>query len=126
MLTVRDLIDGKGKVQRAFVQITTEDQAAVAEAAGMDIIGTAHKPKNFHLPAAVPNTHFQFGLLFGAHTSAEEAFRQAFQAMEHGAQSIYCAMSPSIVEVLAREGVPVIAHVLMLPWCRPRQPGLAA
>ncbi len=75
MLTVRDLIDGKGKVQRAFVQITTEDQAAVAEAAGMDIIGTAHKPKNFHLPAAVPNTHFQFGLLFGAHASAEEAFR---------------------------------------------------
>lgn len=58
MLTVRDLIDGKGKVQRTFVQITTEDQVVAAEAAGMDIIGTAHKPEDFHLPAAVPDTHF--------------------------------------------------------------------
>ncbi|MGB1010813.1 MAG: 3-methyl-2-oxobutanoate hydroxymethyltransferase, partial [Thiolinea sp.] len=37
------------------------------------------------------------------------------QAMEAGAQSIYCGMSPQIVEVLAREGVPVIAHVGLVP-----------
>ena len=37
------------------------------------------------------------------------------QAMEAGADSIYCAMSPRVVEVLAREGVPVIAHVGLAP-----------
>jgi 3-methyl-2-oxobutanoate hydroxymethyltransferase len=37
------------------------------------------------------------------------------QAMEAGADSIYCGMSPQVVEVLAREGVPVIAHVGLVP-----------
>ncbi len=37
------------------------------------------------------------------------------QAMEAGAESIYCAMSPQVVEVLAREGIPVIAHVGLVP-----------
>ena len=37
------------------------------------------------------------------------------QAINHGAQSIYCPMSPQVVEVLAREGVPVIAHAGLIP-----------
>ncbi len=37
------------------------------------------------------------------------------RAMEAGADSIYCAMSPRIVEVPAREDVPVIAHVGLVP-----------
>jgi 3-methyl-2-oxobutanoate hydroxymethyltransferase len=36
-------------------------------------------------------------------------------AMQAGAQSVYCGMSPHIVEVLAREGVPVICHVGLVP-----------
>ena len=36
-------------------------------------------------------------------------------AMQAGAQSVYCGMSPHIVEVLAREGVPVISHVGLVP-----------
>jgi len=35
--------------------------------------------------------------------------------MNHGAQSIYCPMSPQVIEVLAREGVPVIAHAGLIP-----------
>lgn len=36
-------------------------------------------------------------------------------AMQAGAQSIYCGLRPTIVEVLAREGVPVICHVGLVP-----------
>jgi 3-methyl-2-oxobutanoate hydroxymethyltransferase len=36
-------------------------------------------------------------------------------AMQAGAQSVYCGMSPAIVEVLAREGVPVICHIGLVP-----------
>ena len=36
-------------------------------------------------------------------------------AMEAGAQSIYCAMSAQVIEVLAREGIPVIAHAGLVP-----------
>ena len=41
--------------------------------------------------------------------------RDAFKAMECGATSIYCAMSPRFIEELARECIPVIAHVGLVP-----------
>ena len=73
------------------------------------------RPETEHFASLVPDTHFQFGLIWGKHANADEALREAMQAMEAGAQSIYCAMSPAVVEVLAREGVPVIAHVGLVP-----------
>ena len=114
-LTVRDLRARKGVRQICFVQITSEEQALAAAQAGMDMIGTAFRPESRHLPKATPETHFQFGLQWGDHACATEALRAAMQAMQCGAQSIYCAMSPQVVEVLAREGVPVIAHVGLVP-----------
>ncbi len=81
----------------------------------MDMIGTGFIPEHEHFAKSVPSTHFQFGLPWGKHASAEEALREAMRAMESGAESIYCGMSPQIIEVLAHEGVPVIAHVGLVP-----------
>lgn len=114
-LTVRDLRALKGVRQISFVQITSEDEALAAATAGMDMIGTGFRPETRQFPKAVPNTHFQFGLQWGRHACATEALRASMQAMNCGAQSIYCAMSPQVIEVLAREGVPVIAHVGLVP-----------
>lgn len=113
--TVKDLLDAKGKRRLAHVQVTSVEQAQAAAAAGMDMIGTAFRPQTQMFPAAVPDSHFQFGLPWGQHADATEALRDAMKAMQAGAQSIYCAMSPNVVEVLAREGVPVIAHVGLVP-----------
>jgi 3-methyl-2-oxobutanoate hydroxymethyltransferase len=61
-------------------------------------------------------THiFNFVLPWGKHASAEAALYDAMQAMEAGAQSVYCGMGPTVVEVLAREAVPVIASVGLVP-----------
>lgn len=114
-LTVKDLLDLKGVRQIAFVQVARGDEAIAASAAGMDMIGTGFRPETRDFPSLVPESHFQFGLAWGRHASAEEALREAMLAMEAGAESIYCAMSPQVVEVLAREGVPVIAHVGLVP-----------
>jgi 3-methyl-2-oxobutanoate hydroxymethyltransferase len=114
-LTVKGLIEAKGKRRLAYVQVARAEEAAAAAQAGIDMIGTGFRPETLAFPAAAPDTHFQFGLRWGAHASAEEALREAMQAMEAGADSIYCAMSPVVVEVLAREGVPVIAHVGLVP-----------
>lgn len=114
-LTVKELLDLKGVRQIAFVQVARAEEAIAASEAGMDMIGTAFKPETHDFPNLVLNTHFQFGLKWGKHASAEEALREAMQAMEAGAQSIYCGMSPQVVEILAREGVPVIAHVGLVP-----------
>jgi 3-methyl-2-oxobutanoate hydroxymethyltransferase len=114
-LTIKDLLDAKGKRQLAYVQVAREEEAIAASDAGMDMIGTAFIPERAHFAKAVPNSHFQFGMPWGKHADATEALRDAMAAMQAGAQSVYCGMSPHIVEVLAREGVPVICHVGLVP-----------
>ena len=114
-LTVKDLLDIKGKRQLAYVQVAREEEAIAASEAGMDMIGTAFIPERAHFASAVPNSHFQFGMPWGKHADATEILRDAMAAMQAGAQSVYCGMSPQIVEVLAREGVPVICQVGLVP-----------
>ena len=114
-LTVKELLELKGRRQIAFVQVARAEEAIAASAADMDMIGTGYREETRGFAALVPDSHFQYGLAWGRHASAEEALREAMRAMEDGAESIYCGMSPQVVEVLAREGVPVIAHVGLVP-----------
>lgn len=114
-LTVMELLALKGRRQLAYVQAARGEEVEAADEAGMDMIGTAFIPEREHFARLAKRTHFQFGLPWGAHASAEEALRTAMAAMKAGAQSIYCGLSPSIVEVLAREGVPVICHIGLVP-----------
>ncbi|MEM9318378.1 MAG: 3-methyl-2-oxobutanoate hydroxymethyltransferase [Pseudomonadota bacterium] len=114
-LSVLDLLACKGKRQLAYVQVAREEEAIAAAEAGMDMIGTAFLPERAHFAQAAKGAHFQFGLPWGKHADATEALRDAMAAMSAGAQSVYCGMSPQIVEVLAREGVPVICHVGLVP-----------
>lgn len=114
-LTVKDLLEAKGKRQLAYVQVAREEEAIAASDAGMDMIGTAFIPERAHFAKSVPASHFQFGMPWGKHANATEALRDAMAAMQAGAQSIYCGMSPAVIEVLAREGVPVICHVGLVP-----------
>lgn len=114
-LTVKDLLEAKGKRQLAYVQVAREEEAIAASDAGMDMIGTAFTPERAHFANSVPNSHFQFGMPWGKHADAIEILRDAMAAMQAGAQSVYCGMSPHIVETLAREGIPVICHVGLVP-----------
>ena len=114
-LTVKDLLEAKGKRQLASVQVAREEEAIAASDAGMDMIGTAFIQERAHFAKAVPNSHFQFGMPWGRHANATEVLRDAMAAMQAGAQSVYCGMSPAIIEVMAREGVPVICHVGLVP-----------
>jgi 3-methyl-2-oxobutanoate hydroxymethyltransferase len=47
--------------------------------------------------------------------SREEAIRVAFRALELGASSVYCSASPYIIEGMARERIPVVGHLGMVP-----------
>lgn len=114
-LTVKDLLEAKGQRQLAYVQVAREEEAIAASEAGMDMIGTAFVPERAHFAKAVPSSHFQFGMPWGEHANATEVLRDAMAAMQAGAQSVYCGMSPHVIEVLAREGVPVICHVGLVP-----------
>ena len=114
-LTVFDLKNLKGNRTVKFVQVDALNQAIAAKEAGIEMIGTGYSESKSHFPRSLKGVHFQFGLQWGEHANADEALRSAMQAMNHGAQSIYCPMSPQVIEVLAREGIPVIAHAGLIP-----------
>jgi 3-methyl-2-oxobutanoate hydroxymethyltransferase len=97
------------------LNVTGPDQARAAEEAGIDIVVSGRLDQRAAIRAAAPATHFCFGLIYGHHVNTDEALRAAFDALTAGADSIYCCLSPRIIEGLAREGVPVVGHVGLVP-----------
>lgn len=105
----------KGVRQLTELNVTGPEQARAAEAAGIDIVVSGRLDQRAAIRAAAPATHFCFGLIYGQHVNTDQALRAAFDALDAGADSIYCCLSPRIVEGLAREGVPVVGHVGLVP-----------
>jgi 3-methyl-2-oxobutanoate hydroxymethyltransferase len=66
------------------------------------------------LVAAAPNSFLSAATPHGL-ASPEEAIRVGFRALEIGASSVYCSASPFIVEAMARERIPVVGHLGMVP-----------
>ena len=66
------------------------------------------------LVAAAPNSFLSGATPHGL-ASPEEAIRVGFRALELGASSVYCSASPFIVEAMAREGIPVVGHLGLVP-----------
>jgi 3-methyl-2-oxobutanoate hydroxymethyltransferase len=99
--------------------VKSPEEAAAAEAAGVDLMSCsfdapeaqARLPK---LVAAAPNSFLSCATPHGL-ASPEEAIRIGFRALELGASSVYCSASPFIIEAMAREGLPVVGHLGMVP-----------
>jgi 3-methyl-2-oxobutanoate hydroxymethyltransferase len=117
--TVHDLQQLKGKRVLTHIHVKSPEEAAAAEAAGVDLMSCsfdspeaqARLPK---LVAAAPNSFFSCATPHGL-ASPEEGIRVAFRALELGASSVYCSASPFIIEAMARERIPVVGHLGMVP-----------
>jgi len=106
------------KGQRPLIQINVsgaEQAAAAAAAGGIDIIVNGQRSRWQEIRQAAPQTHLCLSLVHGQAASRSEALRQAFDALEQGADSVYCSLSPRFIEALAREGIPVCAHAGLVP-----------
>ncbi len=114
-MTVKDLIEHKGKEQLTELNVASVEHAAAAEAAGIEIIVSGRKNMRDAFRASAPNTHFTFGLIYGEYANADEAKRAAFEAMEAGADSIYCPMHFDVIEAMAKEAIPVVGHIGFMP-----------
>lgn len=117
--TVYDLQQLKGKRVLTHIHVKSPEEAAAAEQAGVDLMSCsfdspeaqARLPK---LVAAAPNSFLSCATPHGL-ASPEEAIRVGFQALEAGASSVYCSASPFIIEAMAREGIPVVGHLGLVP-----------
>lgn len=117
--TVHDLRQLKGKRCLTHVHVKSPDEAAAAEAAGVDLMSCSFDSPESQaalplLVAAAPGSFLSTATPHGL-ASPEEAIRVAFRALEIGASSVYCSASPFIIEAMAREGIPVVGHIGMVP-----------
>src|SRR5882672_4601597 len=117
--TVYDLQQLKGKRCLTHIHVKSPEEAAAANAAGVDLMSCSFDSPESQarlprLVAAAPNSFFSAASPHGL-ASPEEAIRVGFRALELGASSVYCSASPFIVEAMAREGLPVVGHLGMVP-----------
>src|ERR1700742_3598581 len=117
--TILDLRRLKGKRCLTHIHVKSPEEAAAAEAAGVDLMSCsfdspAAQERLPLLVAAAPNSFLSGATPHGL-ASPEEAIRVGFRALELGASSVYCSASPWIIEAMAREGIPVVGHLGMVP-----------
>lgn len=117
--TVHDLRQLKGKRCLTHIHVKSPEEAAAAEQAGVDLMSCSFDSPEAQarlplLVAAAPTSFLSAATPHGL-ASPEEAIRVAFRALEAGASSVYCSASPSIIEAMAREGVPVVGHLGLVP-----------
>ena len=132
--SVYDLRQLKGKRCLVHVHVKSPEEAAAAEAAGIDLLSCsfdspASQARLPLLVAAAPKSFISGATPHGL-ASPEEAVRIAFRALEMGASSVYCSASPWIIEAMARERIPVVGHLGMVPrhatWTNVRAIGKTA
>lgn len=117
--TVYDLRQLKGKRCLTHIHVKSPEEAAAAEEAGVDLMSCSFDTPESQarlplLVAAAPHSFLSAATPHGL-ASPEEALRVAFRALEAGASSVYCSASPFFIEVMAREGIPVVGHLGMVP-----------
>jgi 3-methyl-2-oxobutanoate hydroxymethyltransferase len=114
--TIADLRALKGKQQLTMLRVMTLDEAAAAEAAGIDIVSVP--------PELVSHPHYRdvaptlFSMTGKTHLEAgtrDDFHRFACQMMLSGADAIYCSGGLGTVEALAREHIPVVGHIGLVP-----------
>jgi 3-methyl-2-oxobutanoate hydroxymethyltransferase len=113
--TIADLRALKGKRQLTMLFVESTDEAAAADAAGIDVLSIIDPIWTPEMRAAAGKCFVQVGLLYGDLCTAEDYLRAAHRAVKIGADAVYCAASLDTISKLAAEGIPVVGHVGLIP-----------
>lgn len=114
--TVADLQSKKGKGQLTMLRVFTLDEAAAAEAAGIDVVSIP--PDLLTHPRYREAAPGLFSMTGKTHLEAgtpDDYLRFCGQMMQAGADAVYCSGSLGTVAHLAREHIPVVGHVGLVP-----------
>jgi 3-methyl-2-oxobutanoate hydroxymethyltransferase len=114
--TVADLRADKGKGQKTMLRYFTLDEAAAAEAAGIDIASVP--PELVSHPDYRAKAPGMFSMTGKAHPeagTADDYLRFCGQMLQTGADALYCSASLQTVEYLTREYIPIVGHVGLVP-----------
>jgi 3-methyl-2-oxobutanoate hydroxymethyltransferase len=124
-LTVYDFLKCKGKRQLSVLFVHNVEEAAAADAAGIDMIIAAHDMPAFGINGtfgdlkkireAAPNCFMQSGSPKKP-ASEYEAIKFAHEYLSLGVDCVYGGnLSSQWVKAMRRENIPVISHVGLIP-----------
>ena len=113
--TVYDLWSQKGKKKWAQTHIDTDKEAEAAYKAGIEIISCEPDRYFKKVREVAPSAFLSVGLRHGMVSSAQEAIKVGFEILEMGADAVYCSHSIKFIEAMAKEGIPITAHVGLVP-----------
>lgn len=117
--TVADMRAMKARGQKiSMIYVTTTDEAAAAEAAGINMLSIEAKYFTPQMRQAAGRCFVQVGLPFGPNgglATAEDYLRAAYHFGAIGGDCYYCAASLDIQKVLCDNHVPVVGHVGLIP-----------
>jgi len=127
-LTVKDLLEIKGKKKLVEILVKNVEEASAAEKVGFEMLatGTAGKytnpdnhPASFKeliaIRNAAPSAFMHYAPSDTHYSSIEEATRLAFKALEYGFDMLYCNRSLEMINALFKQGIPVQGHVGLVP-----------
>lgn len=115
-LTVKDILDSRGKRKLTEIYTHSPLEAQACEAAGIDMIITSEFNNYRKIRDAAPHTFMTVGLGYGVHLDENRILRRSFELMNQGADAIYCPQSPRFIKAIANEGIPVVGHSGFVPY----------
>ena len=114
--TVRDIIELKGKKKLSQVRVTSPQEAAAAEEAGIDLLLTGPGPELPKIRKAAAKTFMTVGVPFIENPSKREATKKAFEIIEAGADSLMCQnWNLDWMTHLSKFRIPFQSHVGFIP-----------
>lgn len=122
--TVSDIRAMKRRGEKiSMLYVTTLEQAAAANAAGIHMLSIEGRFFNPEMREAAGQCFVQVGLPYGGWglfqgqhlATAEDYLRAAYHFAAMGGDCFYCAASDDIQKVLCDNHVPIVAHVGLIP-----------
>lgn len=114
--TVASLRANRGKHRYAMLRVETLEEAAAAEAAGVELLSVPPAMLMDRRFREVAPDAFVFpGDNFYEIGATDDFLRWAFPLVKHGADAVYCSGSLATVRALADHAIPVCGHVGLIP-----------
>ena len=113
--TVKDLLDLKGKKKLTQINVITPEEAAAAEAAGIDLIITGTNNLK-EIREAAPKTFLTSGIKYTDHESKESIVKKCFELIKIGVDSIHTnSWNINFIKYVSDFKIPIQGHVGFVP-----------
>ncbi|MEP3279710.1 MAG: 3-methyl-2-oxobutanoate hydroxymethyltransferase [Stappiaceae bacterium] len=113
-ITIAEMRAAKGKTKLVQVTANTADEARAVEEAEIDML--VCDAANVHTVRSANTTSFVTAAVkMTEHATTDDIMREAFRVLHLGADAIITPRSFHVVETLAREDIPVMGHLGLVP-----------